>query len=313
MWTRTFWMKIAAAVISGLLVAGLFPPFRMSAMVWVALVPLLVALWSLDGKRRGWKGYGIGWLTGTVSCMVQFQWLSVVSPLGAALLPFYLGAYWGLFGAFAATWGNPGKSATDESIIATLSRSLRVGFCLAAVWAGLEWLCGWLFTGFGWNGLGVAFHDTPAMAQSADLLGVTGLAMVPVFFQSVLVQAGRRMIEGAHDGKRRTRLDFATAAAIVALLVCYGIIRITTEGRSETARLRTLLVQLNIPQEAARQLWDSVEVHMAYEDETVKGLDTLAETDSARLKEATPISPPSGPSQWLFQKAPAKSKFLATN
>jgi transposase len=28
---------------------------------------------------------------------------------------------------------------------------------------------------------------------------------------------------------------------------------------------------------------------------------------------ATPISPPSGPSQWLFQKAPAKSKFLATN
>ena len=25
----------------------------------------------------------------------------------------------------------------------------------------------------------------------------------------------------------------------------------------------------------------------------------------------TPISPPSGPSQWLFQKAPAKSKFLA--
>jgi len=124
MWTRTFWMKIAAAVISGLLVAGLFPPFRMSAMVWVALVPLLVALWSLDGKRRGWKGYGIGWLTGTVSCMVQFQWLSVVSPLGAALLPFYLGAYWGLFGAFAATWGNPGKSATDESIIATLSRRL---------------------------------------------------------------------------------------------------------------------------------------------------------------------------------------------
>jgi hypothetical protein len=30
------------------------------------------------------------------------------------------------------------------------------------------------------------------------------------------------------------------------------------------------------------------------------------------IKDAkTPISPPSGPSQWLFQKAPAKSKFLA--
>jgi hypothetical protein len=26
---------------------------------------------------------------------------------------------------------------------------------------------------------------------------------------------------------------------------------------------------------------------------------------------STPISPPSGPAQWLFQKPPAESKFLA--
>ena len=65
----------------------MFPPFRLSAMVWVALVPMMVALWSLGGKRAGWKGFGLGWLAGTVSCAIQFQWLAVVSPLGAALMP----------------------------------------------------------------------------------------------------------------------------------------------------------------------------------------------------------------------------------
>ncbi len=47
-----------------------------------------------------------------------------------------------------------------------MEEHLRIGVCHAAVWAGLEWLRGWLFTGFGWNGLGVAFHETPVMAQA---------------------------------------------------------------------------------------------------------------------------------------------------
>ncbi|MEY3895799.1 MAG: hypothetical protein RLZZ214_1319, partial [Verrucomicrobiota bacterium] len=83
-------MRIAAAVASGLMVAGLFPPFQFSALVWVAMVPLLWALWSVSGRRAGWKGFGIGFLAGTVSCLIQFNWLSTVSWLGAVLLPLYL-------------------------------------------------------------------------------------------------------------------------------------------------------------------------------------------------------------------------------
>ena len=161
-----------------------------------------------------------------VSCLIQFNWLTSVSVLGAVLLPMYLAIYWGLFGAFAATIGNPWRlRGNTESALHVSLRSLRVAFCLAAVWAGLEWLRGWMFTGFGWNGLGVAFHETPVMAQAADLLGVTGLSMVPVFFQAVMVQAGRRLMETARDGKRRTRLDFGIAALMVGLLVCYGIVQ----------------------------------------------------------------------------------------
>jgi apolipoprotein N-acyltransferase len=284
MGNRQFWMRIAAAAASGLLVALLFPPFRMTALAWVAMTPLLAALWSLDAARAGRRGFLLGWLAGTVSCGVQFSWVAVVSPLGAVLLPLYLGAYWGVFGAFAATLGNPWR-ATREGW-PECARSLRIAFCHGAVWAGLEWLRGWLFTGFGWNGLGVAFHQTPVIAQSADLLGVAGLSMLLVFFQAVLVQAGRRVMLGRQDGVSRSRLDFIVAAAVVGLLMCYGIARMALEGRGESVRVKALLVQINIPQDAARVLWEAHEVHMAYEEETIQALEELADHDAARLKEA---------------------------
>ena len=258
------WMRIAAAVASGLLVAGLFPPFSFSALAWVAMVPLLWALGSISGKRPGWQGFGIGFLGGTVSCLIQFNWLSTVSWLGAVLLPLYLAIYWGLFGAFAATWGKPGK-------IGGLGTNLRIAFCLAAVWAGLEWLRGWLFTGFGWNPLGVAFHDSRVMAQGADVFGVLGLSLLVVFFQAVLLQTVREKF--ARRGALRLAVLF------VILLYGYGRFRISLERGAESVPLKTLLVQINIPQDAGQVLWSDLEIHQAYEDETLKALEALKGSD----------------------------------
>jgi apolipoprotein N-acyltransferase len=282
---RAAGMLIAATAASGLLVAGLFPPFRCSVMVWVALVPWLAALWSLDGKRAAWKGFGLGWLAGSLSSMIQFHWLAVVSPLGAVILPLYLGLFWGLFGAFAASIGNPWRHPPTPvpGRWAETRRSLCSAFCLAALWAGLEWLRGWLFTGFGWNNLGVAFHESPVMAQTADLLGVAGLSMILVFFQAVLLQAGKRLLN--KDSSNRSRpplLDIAVTIAIIALLAGYGLARITTEKRKESASLKTLLVQINIPQDAARVLWSALDVHLAYEDETLNALHDLTENHPAQ-------------------------------
>ena len=254
-------MRIAAALASGLLVAVLFPPFDCSALAWVAMMPLLAALGTVEGKRAGWRGFGIGYLAGVASCLVQLRWLAVVSPLGMVLLPLYLAVFWGLFGAFAVKLGKAEGAGA----------SLRVAFCLAAVWAGLEWLRGWLFTGFGWNGLGVAFHEARVMAQAADLLGVAGLSLVLVFFQSVLVQAGWQLVRR----RRGMRWDLAVAVLLVVSMYGYGKARIANEARAESVRLKTLLVQINIPQDAARVLWTDLQVHQAYEDETLKALDAL--------------------------------------
>ena len=255
-------MRLAAAVASGLLVAGAFPPLDFTWLVWVGMVPLLWALWSVEGKRAGWKGFGIGYLAGLVACLIEFNWVASVSWLGALLLPMYLATYWGLFGLFAAKIGNPWQSGKP-------ARVLTVAFCHGAVWAGCELLRGWVITGISWNVLGTAFHDAPRLAQAADLLGVVGLSLVLVFFQAVVVQAV----------KLRKCAPVGIAGAVVGLIAVYGVVRIRMENAADSVRLKTLLVQLNIPQEAARVLWTDLETHQAYEDETLKALDSLKSPD----------------------------------
>ena len=261
------WMRIGAAAASGLLVAGLFPPFHGSAFVWVALVPLLWALVSVSGKRPGWQGFALGFLGGAVSCLIQFNWLATVSWLGAVLLPLYLALYWGAFGAFVTTLGKPPETASPAA-------SLRTAFFHGAIWAGLEWLRGWMLTGFSWNAMGVAFHETPVMAQAADLLGVSGISLALVAVQSVLVISLR--------SKSWKRWDLAVAALAVVGMFFYGKQRIASEHHAEAVRLKTLLVQLDVPQIAGRVLWTDLETHQAYEDETLAALGALKSADGTQ-------------------------------
>ncbi|MEP4076381.1 apolipoprotein N-acyltransferase [Haloferula sp.] len=297
-------MRLAGAIVSGLGMAVVLPPYDLGSLVWVVLMPLLAVLWTVEGKKSGRKGFGLGWLGGVAYFLLSLHWLSVVSPVGWVALSMYLALFVGVWGAFLAKWANPWvrvsqpegetnlerklreKSQTKDSHWKQSFRSLRVAFAAAAVWGALEWLRGWLFTGFGWNPLATAFHDMPVMAQSADLLGLCALSCVPVFFQAVMVQTGRTLWFEAKAGKLRAHVDFGVAALLIALCFCYGVWRIQTTEKGESVRLKALLVQLNIPQHAARRLWSPEEIHIAYEEETLGALEELERQNAMRFREA---------------------------
>ncbi len=276
-----------AAIAGGAGMVFLFPPYNAVGLVWLVFIPLLIALWSLGEKRRRRKAFGLGFLFGLAFFIGSLTWLRTVTDVGWIALSIYLSLFPALWAFFAVTLAHPWKDGAAplapwrESL-----RSLRIAFCLAAVWCGLEWLRGWLFTGFGWNGVGVAFHQTAVIAQAADLLGVTGLSFLPVFLQAVIVQAGRRMHHATRCGRLRVHFDFACAAGLIAVVFGYGSLRLMTAGKGESIRLKALLVQLNIPQEAARVLWTAEETHLGYEDETLAALDAIGEADAARLRQA---------------------------
>jgi len=281
---RTLLFRALAIVLCGLMVAALVPPFSYAGLAWLCLIPLLIALWTLEGKHRAKKGFLIGYLVGAISFGIQVSWLSTVSWLGPIVLASYLALFFGAFGAFAATLGNPWNRS--EEISESPFRGLFTAFTHATVWAGLEWLRGWLFTGFGWNGLGIAFHETLVISQAADLLGVAGLSLMLVFFQCVLVQVAYRLKKTASDGIRRPRWDFTASVLGVGLLIAYGLLRIAGESGKESIPLKSLLIQLNIPHEGATVLWPAEQVHMDYEDETLGALETIAKADEEKLKAA---------------------------
>lgn len=258
--TRSGILRLAASVASGALLTLVFPPADFGPLVWIGLIPLLAALWNLSGPRSARKGFLLGWAAGFTFFVINLSWLNTVSWLGALVLAVYLGLFWAAFGAFAAKWGNPWRGGRAD---------LRVVFANAAFWAGLEWLRSWLLTGFGWNGLGVALHGSLPRAQAADLFGVTGLSLVIVFTQGAVLAGIKRWRD---EGGRKALPCLGVAAAVLVLLPVYGVIRMATVEKGETVKLRALLVQVNVPQDAARWLWEPEEVHIAYEEETEKAL-----------------------------------------
>jgi apolipoprotein N-acyltransferase len=285
MFRRANILRLFAIIVSGLMTAALFPPFSFSMFAWICMIPVLIALWSIDGRHRAKKGFLIGYVAGAISFGIQVSWLSTVSWLGPIVLAGYLAIYWGIFGAFAASVGNPWHQ--PNGISDTPARSLLNAFAHGAIFAGLEVARGWIFTGFSWNGLGVAFHETLAMSQAADLLGVAGLSLMLVFFQAVIVQCARRLIRATAEGIRRPpRWDFMVAAMAIGVLLCYGILRISLETAKPSASLKALLVQINIPHEGAQVLWPSEQVHLAYEEETLRALKNIADQDEKNLQAA---------------------------
>jgi apolipoprotein N-acyltransferase len=316
MFHRATVLRLIAIIATGLMVASLFPPYSFSMFAWICMIPLLIALWSINGKHRAKKGFLIGYLTGAISFGIQVSWLSTVSWLGPIVLAGYLAIYWGIFGAFAASIGNPWHQ--KNGVTETPARSLFNAFTHAAIFAGLEVARGWVFTGFSWNALGVAFHETLAISQAADLLGVAGLSMMLVFFQAVIVQCARRLIRSAAEGIRRPRWDFMVTALAIGIILGYGILRIALETNKPSVNLKTLLVQINIPHEGAQVLWSSEQVHFSYEEETLKALEKIADEDEKFLHAAMRESPEgeielNSPDWVLWPETALNGRLLSTD
>ena len=114
-------------------------------------------------------------------------------------------------------------AASPRSPWTRSTNNLLLAFLLAAAWATQEWLRGWVFSGFGWNGLGVALHGTWPLIQIAEFTGVAGLSFMVAFANVIAVTTVRRLILEASTRVVRPHFDLTlTLAAIVGVLT-FGI------------------------------------------------------------------------------------------
>ncbi len=238
------------------------------------MIPLLIVLWlpstDISRCRRALRGFALGYIAGLSFFLINLSWLHHIHLAACTLLPAFLSLYVGVWGAFAATAGRPEflpKNPTGNSWAKNLPlTSTAIQSCYAALlnggaWCGLEWIRGWLLTGFGWNGLGVALHENLILIQIADIVGVTGLAFLIVFCSSVAASVLIRSFAELKSGKMKAHFDFPVAVILICCAFFYGTEKLSVQ-QGESINLRVLLVQGGIEQD---DKWDPKEARSIYE------------------------------------------------
>jgi apolipoprotein N-acyltransferase len=242
----------AAAACSGALLAACFAPWDQPQLVWIAQLPLLAALWTLAPSAPRWKAPLLGYAAGIVFFTAAFYWLHALADIFDSPLlrgvPLLLAVYLALYPALWA-WvvAMPPEAAATPA--GTSLRNVRFAACGAAAWVGLEWVRGWLFTGFGWNSPGVALHNNLALIQIADLFGIHGITFIVVFANLTFALILRRI---KHDTSIRVlpnlRGEIMTLLVLVGIAVSYGVRVVLEKPAGGFTPLRAVCLQPNVPQ-----------------------------------------------------------------
>jgi apolipoprotein N-acyltransferase len=163
-------------------------------------------------------------------------------------LPLLLALYLGVYFAFWAWFiGRLVPSAANS--FARSGRNLTVATLGAFAWVAHEWVRGWMFSGFGWNSLGVALHTQLALIQIAEFCGVAGISFLLAFSNLILVIVIRRILgELGPVFLTRMRWEFSFAVALVVAVIGYGVRVLIRPLPVDDLRLRIAAIQPNISQ-----------------------------------------------------------------
>ncbi|HET7100330.1 MAG TPA: hypothetical protein VFJ52_04195, partial [Terriglobia bacterium] len=166
-------VRCGASILSGILLALVFPSPDVHLLVWVACIPLLLAV--ACERRLGWA-FLWGLLTGAVFLSCSLYWFVNVMEGYGHLTLFEAIAAMALFLAlFAPFWAVFG---IIECAVAR--RSARLALLIAPfLWVALELARTYLITGFPWNLLGYAVA-AQGLEQIASVTAVYGLSFLAV-------------------------------------------------------------------------------------------------------------------------------------
>ena len=230
----TAWLRrTVLALASGILLALAFPQFDLSFLVWVALVPLLLALQDQSLKAS----FGYGFLTTLTAALGTVSWVAgpeEVTAFDVALIVSYLGLYGGLFGL----------------LFGLLPRHITVPLVLTApaIWVSVELLrAHFFFLEFPWVLLGHSQYRHPALIQIASITGVYGVSFLIMTVNVALFELIRN--------RWRATIPALYAGSLVSLTLMGGlmVLSLAPTGQSVTVTV----IPGNLPQ-AVR--WDTARV-----------------------------------------------------
>lgn len=227
---RARYRRPVLALLAGAASALGFEPYGLWPITIVAIAWMLYATMASASLPAAWKR---AWLFGLAHFSVGLAWLptafayqdgipQALSWPALALLAAYLAIY-------------PACALATARLVGA-RHPLTAVLVAGASWVIAEWLRGTLFTGFGWNPLGIIWIDVPNVSPTAAVVGGTGLSGLTVLLAgSLALAASLRLKEGG------------LALVLAALPVASGYAA-APPGAASWSDVRATVVQPNIPQ-----------------------------------------------------------------
>jgi apolipoprotein N-acyltransferase len=212
-----------------------FAPFYAWPVPIVALAALFF-VWRRSGSPRqaalSGLAFGLGYFLAGVSWVfVSLHEFGSMPAILAAVATFLFCAYLALFPAMAG-WLVPRLAGRDPS------RRLVVA---AAAMTALEWLRGWLFTGFPWLTLGTSQAPGSPLAGYAPLVGAYGT--------SLAVACAAALAVALAESLAWSRDRIGLLAALGALFLVGGLARLAEWTQPDGEPIAIALLQGNVPQD----------------------------------------------------------------
>lgn len=231
--------RMPALIITGALQTLAFAPFYLWPAALISLVLVLLLCHTGDARtlfRDGWFlgvglfGSGASWVYVSIH-----EYGMTAAPL-AALMTVLFAFGLALFPAIAFwCWGRLAGRQTGRSL-----------WLFPAIWVLMDWVRGWLLTGFPWLYAGTAQVDGP-LAGWAPVLGVHGVTFITAATAALLVAAWQY---------RRTRVRWLPAGLIAAAALPWllaPLVSLTEWTQPQGEPLSVAAVQGNISQ---HDKWD---------------------------------------------------------
>ena len=235
------WRRLTVAFGLGALSMLAMPPFGLWLVMFATFPGLVLLLDSAASEPDRWSrvraAAAIGWCFGFGYLLLGLYWIgaaflvqadkfAILMPFAITLLPAYLATYFSAAAGTAVLIWRPGVER-----LLVLAVALTIG----------EWLRGHLFTGFPWNAIGYGLTINLALAQTASLIGVTGLT-----YWAVLLFSCPVLLLRAEPRRPLSWFAPVVAAALLVGAFGWGEWRLSSGAGPDDPSVRLRLVQPNI-------------------------------------------------------------------
>jgi apolipoprotein N-acyltransferase len=199
---------------------------------WICLVPVLWAIRDQSPKRA----FFMGWLAGIVGHCGGFYWI-------IHMFQQFAGLAWPIaaLGLLIIAAANGIVIAAWAGLIRLITRDTgwNIVWVSPIIWTAVEKIWPEVFP----NYLGASQYKLTLLTQLADITGILGMSFLVVYTNSVIYS----LIEGRLNKRPFSPVPVVVYAAAIALVMCYGAVRIhmVDQSASIAEKLTVGVVQIN--------------------------------------------------------------------